>query len=309
MEGVDDLADIERRLAAVTHQWRTRVFGLPDAGPEPEPNPMEARPLAEGLRNIASNPAPPGEAYLNLMVWARHRGYFGYDSAYESQDDLLGSWLPKWRKGLYVSTSITSGGAALDPTLSASQVVAQNTMLAEQLTNQIAADHNFDPRDVLLSTDLPYVKGWKQSDYLIFWLMCLDGIPLDICKPFAARMQNYAKKIGMDSKHLPYDEKWERYQQVVEEFWQLADRFAIHGRNDYYWQTARIKKLVQLVDTERSLGCRAEAMYARKLHTEVLSLQLCPEALEPDLRERVGRLAAMGAKIGLPHQATQLVST
>ncbi len=300
-------AEMLAGLDEITAGWREQVFGL-GPSPEPEAHPLEARPLAEGLRAIAAAPLPPGSAYKQLMQWSKPRGYLGYASVYEDPTDLLGSWLPTWRKGLYVSTSITSGGAALDPSLTQREIVAQNTSIAEDLTTQIIADHNFDPRDVLLSTDLPHVKGWKQSDYLIFWLMCLEGVPLDICEEFAAKLQERAAEIGVDSKHAEYEERWARYSQLVEDFLALGARYVLYNRNDYYLQTAGVRQLVQLVDASRSLGCRAEALYARRRGIKVLTFELNTTALDSVLRSRVARLTAMGARIGQrATRATQLV--
>lgn len=294
-----DLADFERQFAGLVEQWRTSVFGL-GQHPQPEIHPLEPRPLAEGLRRVAENPMPPGSAYRRFVEWARPLGYFGYASTYENPGDLLSSWLPSWRKGLYVSTSITSGGAALDPGLSSIEVAARNTEIADRLTSQIITDHNFDPRDVLLSTDLPYVKGWKQSDYMIFWLMCMDGVALDVCEPIAYELQKRAEGSGIDNKDLTYDQKWFRYRLLVEDFFDLASKYFLHRRNDYYRQVAGIGQLVQLVDTDRSLGCRAEALYARRRGTKVLTFELNGLALESELRQTVGELAAMGAMVGRP---------
>lgn len=304
----EDALGFDRQFAAVTQQLRTRIFDLREERPLAEQHPLEARPLAEGLRAIAADPLPPGPAYAQLMDWARERGYFGYASTYENPGDLLSSWLPTWRNGLYVSTAITSGGAALDPTLSPPEVVARNTAIAEQLTDQIIADHDFDPRDVLLSTDLPYVKGWKQSDYLTFWLLCTDGVPVDVCEEIAGLLGTYADHIGMDRKDLTYDEKWARYAIFVDEFFDLARRYRLHNRNDYYKQVAGIQQLVQLVDPQRSLGCRAEKLYAQRRGMQVLAFELNGEALNPALRRNVGELAAMGANIGRPPaRATRLL--
>ncbi len=306
--GETDRGTVLVQLGELTKQWRTGVFGLAE-DMLPESLPLEARPLSQGLRLVAEDPLPPGQAYRRFVEWARPRGYLGFASTYEDPTDLLRSWLPRWRKGLYVSTSITSGGAALDPALSMPEVIAQNTRLAEQLTNQIIADHEFDPRDVLLSTDLPNVKGWKQSDYMIFWLLNMDGVPVDVCEPIARELQIRAEHSGMDRKDLDYEAKWFRYRLLIEDFFELADRYRLHSRNDYYQQVAGIRQLVQLVDTGRSLGSRAEELYARRHGMEVLTFELNRNSLPRELGRTIGELTALGAQIGRPadERATRLV--
>jgi hypothetical protein len=134
-------------------------------------------------------------------------------------------------------------------------------------------------------------------------------VPLDICQGFGAALERHAATTTIDDKAANYEEKWAGYEQLVDYFCDLAKRMCLYGRNDYYLQTAGIQQLVQLVDTQRSLGCRAEALYAeRQRRIKVLTLELCADGLESGLRDQVGDLAMRGAQIGEPRHTTRLVS-
>lgn len=251
-----------------------------------------SRPLAAGLELVAANPTPPGLAYTQLMEWAGENGHFGFD-------DMWRDWIPQFKDAYYVSTTITSGGFARDTELPFAEAIAQNTALAGALTNAIIANCAVRPSSVILASDLPKVPGWKQSDYLIFWLSLLEGVPGEVSEGLGAYMQEFAGTTKMDDSTASYDDKLRSYEALVEEFVRMGNALAIPGRNDYMRQRPRIFNMIQLIDTEESLGCRAERLYARLRGLNVYKIRLEPDLLSQETRRALGAVTALGAKVGI----------
>lgn len=258
------------------------------------------RPIAEGLRRIAENPQPPGDAYLTLMEWARETGHFGFDN-------LSHDWIPSFDDAYYVSTTITSGGFARDKSMPFGDAIAQNTAIADALTSVLMSESDIRPDKIVLASDLPKVKDWKQSDYMIFWLCMLEGVPGELAVPFGNSLQAFSSQTSIDDGAASYDDKWLGYKALVDRFVDMRQQHLLRGRNDYAQQHASIRKMIQLLDTDQSLGCRAEEHYARRSDVEMYKLVIEHEKLGDELRRQLGVLASQGAVIGAPTKAIRLV--
>jgi hypothetical protein len=264
---------------------------------------MIERPLKAGLEAVAEAALPPGDSYRLFRDWAASQGLCGHS----------GNDYPDWQAGIYVSTAITSGGLARQPDIGPAEAVSQNTDLASRLVDQLATDNGVNPRDILLSTDLPYVKGWKQSDYLAFWLANLAGLPRDagVGDALIDMTAGSPPAMAMNDHNLAPEVRWQHYRALVELFDNLCQDIRLYNRNDYYQQCAPPGQIIQLVDATTSLGAQAEALYAGMRRLPVHEILVRTERVsDGQLLRSLGLLAATGGCIGTidPAKAVVVIS-
>jgi hypothetical protein len=254
------------------------------------------RPLQVGLEAVAEAAHSPGTAYREFRNWAATQGLCGHD----------GGYFPDWQQGIYVSTSITSGGLARQPDIGPAEAVAQNTDLASRLVDQLVADNGIDPRNILLSTDLPYVKGWGQADYLLFWIANMAGVPRDryVGDDLIDFDANSEPARALNESKASAEERWPHYVDLVMLFDGLCQEIRLYRWNDYYEQCAPPGQVIQLVDASTSLGARAEALYATLHRMQVLEIMVREDKIEDrELVHSLGTLATVGGRIGTLDQA------
>jgi hypothetical protein len=278
---------------------------MDDLRPEQEaPQRNFERPLAEGLVAIAEaaqhGAMPVSRAYTTFRRWTREKQLCGH-----SPD----SSFPNWHSGIYISTSLTSGGAALRPGITSAEAVTENTTITSALTTELIRDNGVEARDILLASDLPYVKGWQQSDFMLFWLPNLAGLPAD--PDLAGILDELAVSPharAMNDSTLSHEERWPHYEGLVDDFDGLCRDLRVYGRNDYFNQQARPGTMIQLIDAKTSLGCRAEEYYAELRGIDTRQIIVQPELLTNKwLVGSLGELAGLGAQVGLPRRGVQVV--
>lgn len=209
----------------------------------------------------------------------------------------------------YFSTTITSGGFAREGSgVSApKEVIARNTNAARELSVAIATDYDLSESQYILPTDLGYVGHWSQADYLMFWMHALHGMPQDqsqkieLLEREVRRLAAQSIKLIESGSGSP-DEKWAAYARLVMMYLEQSMQHdeLIRGSNP-------IKSAVFLVDTEESLGCRAEKLFADGMGINTYELAEGRSMPSAKLRRELGQLGAVGAKVSSPHKTFHLV--
>lgn len=208
---------------------------------------------------------------------------------------------------LYASTAITSAGFKRDSTLDFAEVVRLNNLTAALIMTELVEGQvpGLGPTTVMLPTELGKVPGWKDSHYLLFYFCWLAGLDARGTAYVESELNDPVRAgivVAADDRKLPNEQRWPSYRVMVEILLaNIALAEAVYGRPH-----AHARTLVKLVDTEESLGCRAEQMFAdaRGLDSVAVSLD---GSVGESLRDLTGRLAELGAKVGIPRTAAQLV--
>lgn len=182
----------------------------------------------------------------------------------------------------YASTSITSGGHAHRPGLNMMQVIAANTRTARDLVLLMDKQGTLDPQSVVLPVDLGHIPGWRQSDYMLFWLLVIGGFDVWV-RPGNSRIRQFEQclerafarcEVGvgtMNSFELSADERAPHYFRFADACIQAAVESGADKR------ATAARKIVSLVDPHISLGGQTERYFARSINIPVY----LPRAVQP----------------------------
>lgn len=211
---------------------------------------------------------------------------------------------------LYVSTSITSGGHVRDPQADKTtpegrrKIIEANNLTAALLIGQMVADNDYMDRDnIVLTTEMGYIKDWTDSDYMQFWSYILGGVDVDDAEGIDdvfldAGWEETLK--AMNTRGVDNELRWPPYKRFTSALAEeVVDAQTIRDPMEY---------VLQLVDVQMSLGCRAETILADELDAALLAPEIKRDALPADqaLSQRIGQLIGWGAKIGLEPAAARL---
>ena len=215
---------------------------------------------------------------------------------------------------VYVSTSITSGGYARDPNLSREQVIAANNRVGGLIAGSLSENESpvLESTNSMLPTELGHVKGWLDSDYILFYFCWLAGLSASgaawverqLKEPVyeeTLRLANRTKRD--DGSRIPNEERWPYYKVFVEVT--LANLSLAEALPDGN-RAEGSKLMLQLVDVERSLGCQAERMFAEARRLDLLAPTFAPDLASP-LAEEVAALLKLEAKVGVARRPVELV--
>jgi hypothetical protein len=182
----------------------------------------------------------------------------------------------------YASTSITSGGHARRAGMEMMQIIAANTRTAREMVSLMEHQGALDRESVILPVDLGHVPGWRQSDYIHFWLLVIGGTDLRL-RPGNSRLRQYEKELdralidrGVDLMVMNDFNK--SAAERAPEYFRYADacvQAAKLSKADREATPAR--KIVSLVDPQVSLGGQTERYFARTLGIPVY----LPRAVRP----------------------------
>lgn len=182
----------------------------------------------------------------------------------------------------YASTSITSGGHARRPGLDMTQIITANTRTARDMVAMMEQQGTLDREAVIVPVDLGHVPGWKQSDYIHFWLLIIGGFALHGHQRLA-KVTRYESALThalsdrgvnlnvMNSFDLSAADRAPHYFKFAEACVQAAQAMTT------YQQCTPVRKIVSLIDPHVSLGGQTERYFARLMNIPVY----LPRAVQP----------------------------
>lgn len=160
----------------------------------------------------------------------------------------------------YFSTTITTGGFLRDPNRDFVEGMTMNHQLARAVGLAVVDRYDLDEKTVLLPSDLGKVAGWSQSDFLLFWVHVLRGSEPEGAIEQDERFQtdHYLSLTGvMSNKGFSEQLRRQAYVDMIESMRAILNEpqypLGIHNR----------PQLVPLIDTNLSLGCYAERVWAK----------------------------------------------
>ena len=231
--------------------------------------------------------------------------------AYVDFQCRLGSLATRYED--YISTAITSGGYRRDSTLKYREVVAKNTDYALMIADEFHRRGLTDAELTLDAVALGKVAGWKQSDFLTFFLaaMARPVVPGPSSPEYRHLLDIYNhpqtyNKATFDDESLGNDVRLPHYQAFAAEYWQRTKVLGV----------APINRSIRVADWNQSLGSQAEEHFARLIGIRVATPQIITSScdfslldLPHDLSMSIKELRELGAHIIAPPEASKLVLT
>jgi hypothetical protein len=221
--------------------------------------------------------------------------------AFQGREDLV---VPR----IYFSTAITSGGFFRDKSLSLPEVIARNGRTAQLVVSALVEYRapSVSPKDMMLPTELGKVPGWADSHYLLFYFCWLSGLS----RSGTAWVENELKdpvyrpilEIAND-RGKSNDDRWPSYRTFVEV---LLAKLALAEARPDAMQDDGCQLLLQLVDVEYSLGCRAEQIYAEARGLDRLAPTFSPDVASA-LGQEIAALKGLGSTVGAERKPVELV--
>lgn len=212
----------------------------------------------------------------------------------------------------YVSTAITSAGWRRDPRFrdpsNIGEAVEHNNRTASRILDQLAAGPQLfiDGSTMMVPTDLGKVPRWTDTDYLIFYFAWLAGLNAAGASTFAASFNDpvYTGILHQanDRSVSDNEKRWPAYQ-VFTEIAIAKLRLVESLPHTRSGDGAQV--LIQLVDVEQSLGCRAEKLFADARDLDII-IPTFSDRLSGPLGEDVRHLREIGAAVGGPRSDVEL---
>jgi hypothetical protein len=255
---------------------------------------MEMKRLPKAERKIADESENPYRQVFLAIEAAAQSEDLSPQAAYELYEEYL------LQKGLdptiYLSMAITSGGYARDADLDIGQVITNNTDFGTLAKDALLRQHpELSEADIVLPSDLGKVRGWSQSDYLLFWFHVITGLEAEHAAQVSGRMAPSLTYPGFVDKSLPAEAKWGDYARFTSDYVRcLRDLAAEHGRD---LQPNNMQAMIMILDGDMSLGGRAEAELCRAIgippQQQMLDRLVVTDT--PELQAATTELRALGA--------------
>ncbi len=233
--------------------------------------------------------------FLDIEQTAEREGGITTQGAYELYEAHLAE--NNLDPTVYLSMAITSGGFARDDDLNISEVIGKNSAYGTMARKALLRQHRvFSEKHIILPSDLGKVKGWSQSDYLLFWFHAITGLTTEHAQAVSEAMLPSLTYPGFTDKTLGTDDRWRDYQRFTDDYVRclrdLGDEF---GRN---LQPNNIQAMIMILDGEMSLGGRAEERLCRAIgippQFQLLDVATLYET--PGFKDSVMSLRGMGAQ-------------
>lgn len=220
--------------------------------------------------------------------------------AYEFYDDFL------MRNGLdptiYLSMAITSGGHKRNPALSIGEVISLNSefgsLAAEALIKQFPI---LDKGDIVVPAELGKVKGWSQSDYLLFWAHTILGATPDVAQTIEERVLDTGttQLEGFQNPELSDEQRWRDYESFTLAYARALRTIVQETPNARQELSPNnMQAALFILDEALSLGARAEGLFCRHLGIPP-QFQLLDawaiEAASQGFKEQIAELHTLGA--------------
>lgn len=221
-------------------------------------------------------------------------------AAYEFYDDFL------VQNGLdptiYLSMAITSGGHKRNPELSVGDVISLNSefgiLAAEALIKQFPI---LDKGDIVVPAELGKVKGWSQSDYLLFWAHTILGATPDVALTIEERVLDTGttQLEGFQNPDLSDERRWQDYESFTLTYTRALRTIVQKTPNARRELSPNnMQGALFILDEALSLGARAEGLLCRQLgippQFQLLDAWVI-EAASQGFKEQVAELRALGA--------------
>jgi hypothetical protein len=213
----------------------------------------------------------------------------------------------------YVSTAISSAGWRRDPELqdpaNIGTAIERNNATASRILAPLVANSEslVNGDTMMVPTDLGKVRGWKDTDYLVFYFAWLSGLTAPGAAAFAQSFRDpvYQPVIDTaDDRSITDNERrWPSYQAFVEI---ALTKLRIVESQRRFKDSEGSEILLQLVDVSLSLGCRAERLFADARGLDVI-IPTFTDQLPGELGSDVQRLTELGAQVGAPRHQVELI--
>ncbi len=198
---------------------------------------------------------------------------------------------------IYLSMAITSGGFARDADMPIGEVIGKNSQYGTMAREALLRQHpELSEKHIILPSDLGKVKGWSQSDYLLFWFHTITGLTAEHAQGVSEAMQPSLTYPGFTDKTLGTDERWRDYERFTDDYVHcLQDLAARYGRK---LQPNNIQAMIMILDGEMSLGGRAEERLCRSIGIPPQFQYIDTSTLHETtgLNDTIDTLRGMGAK-------------
>jgi hypothetical protein len=263
--------------------------------------PIPITPLMSETLPFVSNYKPLYDAIVEAGPTTPHAAV-AQAGAFEEQGGLQ---VPR----VYVSTAITSGGYARVHLPASTDDIVNNDRAAAELLAQLAADNApfVEASSIMVPTELGRVPEWKDSDYLLFYFCWLAGLS----GPGAAEVYDQLHQpvyepilaVADDRTIADNEQRWPHYEAVARV---MLSMIAVAETRSSGKRADGASLMLHLIDTDYSLGCRAETLFALSRNLDRLAPTLAANLDEP-LAGTVLALTQRGAAVGAPRQPSELV--
>ncbi len=206
-------------------------------------------------------PSPYRPVFETMEAYAAERRVEPQE-AYELYDDYLVD------EGLdptiYLSMAITSGGYARDKQLGIGEVIGKNSSYGDIAKRALLYQHPmFTEADIILPSEVGKMKGWSQSDYLLFWFHVMMGVEKDDAAVISEKITPTLALPGFTDSSLDHDVRWGHYKQLASEYRKLLiERAQEKGGR---LEPNNVQAMLMILDGEMSLGGRSEELVCRSL--------------------------------------------
>jgi len=213
---------------------------------------------------------------------------------------------------VYVSTAITSAGHRKHPDLAAPtgipEAVNRNNRTGALLLGALAVNQPgvVTTTSVMAPTELGKVAGWGDTDYLLFYFAWLAGLTEAGAAMLATELASDAYREilkAANARDRTNTERWPAYETfahiMISELAQLERRPGAKGSEGS-------GLLLQLVDVQDSLGCRAERMFADARGVDIVAASVAAD-IGGDIAADVTELHRLGATVGVTPRPIELV--
>jgi hypothetical protein len=158
--------------------------------------------------------------------------------------------------------SITSGGFARDPSLGIADVIERNSDFGSMARQALLNQHpELSEKDIILPSDLGKVKGWAQSDYLLFWFHTIIGLKVKQSRIISNKLSPLLSDPCFSDATMSTEDRWEGYEWFTTLYISYLREFIDRYGRDL--KPNNIQAMIMILDGEMSLGCRAEEMLCR----------------------------------------------
>lgn len=174
----------------------------------------------------------------------------------------------------YFSTSVTSGGVARIAGVSYEDAVKRNAAISYKTMETLARAGAIDPRRTILPTAISshyLLKDWQQKDYITFWHLVISGARVSNVRKLRKSLDK-AYQLAKVDLDLVNDSKAPAAARAPQHYrLTTAVLMALEMAGDA--KTIPVSRVINLNDTDRSLGCRAERDLAGRLQIASCNIQ------------------------------------
>lgn len=207
---------------------------------------------------------------------------------------------------IYISTTITSGGYRRYVDLPVGVAIESNSRLARQIVDEGLLAYGLSPELVVLPSELGKVPGWKQTDYLQFWMYVIRALDPDAAhalqNEWFRNEETDLPTIGEQMENAPtYDERRMAYIAFVKQYWMLLKQEETASYLTPRWQAPAV---IPGLDNIVSLGCSAEYYFAQMVLPSWF-LEPNSEELRQSMRQLIGDGAMIAGRNAQYEQQTQ----